>query len=227
MRKSSLHPVIRPTIQAGFRQSSAMFMLCTLLAGTAGNALGQEAGAQNVSSESVLEEVLVTAQRREQNAQDVPISMTVLDQEQVDNANIINGSDLATFTPSLQANNRFGADATTFQIRGFTQELRTTSSVGVYFAEVIAPRGANTSSSGDGAGPGDFFDLANVQVLKGPQGTLFGRNTTGGSVLLTPQKPTDELEGYVEISGGNYDMERAQFVVNVPVSDSVRFRIDT
>lgn len=172
----------------------------------------------------VLEEVIVTARRREEMLQDVPVSMTVFNQRQLDDANIINAGDLAAYTPSLQSNTRFGADNTTFAIRGFSQELRTTASVGVYFAEVIAPRGANSQQSGDGAGPGDFFDLQNVQVLKGPQGTLFGRNTTGGAVLLTPQRPTDELEGYLEVSAGNFDMWRSQGVLNLPVSDSVRLR---
>ncbi|HHX83305.1 MAG TPA: TonB-dependent receptor plug domain-containing protein, partial [Pseudomonadaceae bacterium] len=171
-----------------------------------------------------LEEIIVTARRREERLQDVPVSMTVLNQQQMDNANIFNAADLATYTPSLQANNRFGSDATNFAIRGFSQELRTTASVGVYFAEVVAPRGANTVQSGDGAGPGDFFDLENVQVLKGPQGTLFGRNTTGGAVLLSPKKPTDEFEGYAEVSIGNYDMKRAQGVINIPVSDNFRMR---
>ena len=96
--------------------------------------------------------------------------------------------------------------------------------MGVYFAEVVAPRGANTQNSGDGAGPGDFFDLQNVQVLKGPQGTLFGRNSTGGAILITPQRPTEELEGYLEGSAGNYDMWRTQGVFNTPAGDRVRLR---
>ncbi|WP_317930879.1 TonB-dependent receptor [Halioxenophilus sp. WMMB6] len=184
--------------------------------------------AQSSSSQAdslILEEIVVTARRREESAQDVAISMTVFNQDQLDKANIVNAGDLATVTPSLQANNRFGGDNTTFAIRGFSQELRTTASVGVYFAEVIAPRGANSQQSGDGAGPGDFFDLANVQVLKGPSGTLFGRNTTGGAVLLTPQKPTDEFEFYVEGSSGNYDMYRQQAVVNLPISDNFKVRL--
>lgn len=171
-----------------------------------------------------LEEIVVTARRREERLQDVPVSMTVMSQDQMHNRNIVNAGDIATYTPSLHASSRFGSDSTTFAIRGFSQELRTTSSVGVYFAEVIAPRGANVTQSGDGAGPGDFFDLENVQVLKGPQGTLFGRNTTGGAVLLAPKKPTDELEGYVEGSIGNYDMHRVQGVINVPVADNFRMR---
>ncbi|MYM63924.1 TonB-dependent receptor [Pseudomaricurvus sp. HS19] len=172
-----------------------------------------------------MEEIVVNARRREERAQDVPISMTVISSDMINNSNITNAEDVATYTPSLVVNNRFGSDSTNFAIRGFSQELRTTSSVGVYFAEVVAPRGANTTQSGDGAGPGDFFDLENVQVLKGPQGTLFGRNTTGGAVLLTPKKPTDEYEGYLEGSAGNYDMKRVQGVANLPLTESFKVRL--
>ncbi|AXQ30052.1 TonB-dependent receptor [Solimonas sp. K1W22B-7] len=173
----------------------------------------------------MIEEILVTAQRREENLQDVPISITVFSQEQITNANMTNSADLARYTPSLSANSRFGPDNASFTIRGFTQDLRTTASVGTYFAEVIAPRGQSTQTSGDGAGPGSLFDLQNVQVLKGPQGTLFGRNTTGGAILLVPQKPKDEFEGYVELTGGDFTAQRAQGVLNVPVSDDFRFRL--
>lgn len=177
------------------------------------------------ASGRVLEEVIVTARRKMESIQDVPISMTVLDQRQINAANLSSAGDLSLITPSLQSNNRFGPDSTQFSIRGFTQEGRTTASVGTYFAEVIAPRGANTSVSGDGAGPGDLFDLENVQVLKGPQGTLFGRNTTGGAVVLTPVKPTDQLEGYLEASAGNYGMWRTQGVINIPMTDWARLRL--
>lgn len=173
----------------------------------------------------VLEEVVVHARRREERLQDVPVSMTVFSQSEISNRNIVTAGDLATYTPSLSVNDRFGADNTSFSIRGFTEEMRTTSSVGVYFAEVVGARGGNTTSSGNGAGPGAFFDLQSVQVLKGPQGTLFGRNTTGGAVLVMPQKPTDEFEGYIEASLGNYDMQRLEAVVNVPINDRVRLRL--
>jgi len=174
---------------------------------------------------ALVEEIIVTAQRREERAQDVPISITVFDQAQLANANVNDASDLVKYTPSLTANARQGTDNSTFAIRGFTQELRTTASVGVYFAEVIAPRGQYTQPSGDGAGPGDFFDLQNVQVLKGPQGTLFGRNTTGGAVLIVPRKPTDVFEGYAEASGGNFAARRGQAVLNVPVADWFKLRL--
>src|SRR5439155_18259407 len=111
-------------------------------------------------------------------------------------------------------------------LRGFVQETGTAPSVGVYFADVVAPRGPSQGfPAGDGAGPGMFFDLQNVQVLKGPQGTLFGRNTTGGAVLLVPNKPTDHLGGYAELSIGNYNMRRVQGVLNLPLTDTVRLRV--
>ena len=172
-----------------------------------------------------LGEIIVTAQRRDENLQDVPISITVFDQETLAKANITNSSDLALYTPSLSTNQRFGADNATFSIRGFTQELRTTASVATYLAEVVAPRGQSAQTSGDGAGPGTMFDLQNVQVLKGPQGTLFGRNTTGGAVLLVPNKPTDEFGGYVELSGGELGTKRAQGVVNWPLADGFKVRL--
>jgi len=175
-----------------------------------------------------LDEVIVTARRTEESLQKVPIAMTVFNQEMLNERNVTNGADLAVYTPSLTANTRFGADSTTFAIRGFTQELRTTASVAVYFADVVAPRGGGFVTGGDGAGPGAFFDLQNVQVLKGPQGTLFGRNTTGGAIQLTPQEPTYNFEGYLEESIGNFNLRRHQGVVNIPISDTVqaRFGID-
>lgn len=172
-----------------------------------------------------ISEVIVTARRIEERLQDVPISMTVFNQEQLTSRNVISSSDLATFTPSLSANTRYGSDNALFAIRGFSQEIRTTASVATYFADVVAPRGGGSTQSGDGAGPGMFFDLQNVQVLKGPQGTLFGRNTTGGAVLLVPQKPTARNEGYVEQSWGDYDLKRTQIVVNTPINDWARVRL--
>ena len=184
-------------------------------------ALAQEAAEASAEGEAII----VTAQRMEQRLQDVPISITVLDQTQLENNNITNMKDLAGITPGLSLNSRFGSDATTFSIRGFSQEIRTYSTVGTYFADVVAPRGSGHQGGGDGAGPGALFDLQNVQVLKGPQGTLFGRNTSGGAVLLVPRRPTDRLEGYVEGSVGDYAMRRFQGVINLPLADTFRVRL--
>jgi iron complex outermembrane receptor protein len=171
-------------------------------------------------------DIVVTARRIEERLQDVPISITVLNQDQLANANVVNAQDLATVTPSLSTNNQFGSENSSFAIRGFVQDIGTQQSVGTYFNDVVAPRGfSNGLVAGDGAGPGSFFDLQNVQVLKGPQGTLFGRNTTGGAVLLVPQRPTDDFEGYVQGGVGNYDMRRVQAVVNLPLGDQAALRL--
>ncbi len=176
--------------------------------------------------EGGLTDVIVTARRVEERLQDVPISISVFNQQQLNNLNIVSTQDLATYTPSVSVNNNFGTLNTAFAIRGFVQDIGTQPAVGVYFADVIAPRGAsNNIPIGDGAGPGNFFDLQNVQILKGPQSTLFGRNTTGGAILMVPQKPTGKQEGYIEYSYGNYAMNRIQAVVNLPLSDIMRFRI--
>lgn len=169
-------------------------------------------------------DIVVTARRTEERLQDVPISITVFNQEQLAARNIVNSTDLAAYTPSLAANSRFGTEKASFAIRGFTQDLNTAPTVGVYFAEVVAPRLASNITSGNGAGVGAMFDLQNVQVLKGPQGTLFGRNTTGGAILLVPQKPTDNFEGYVEGTIGNHDARRVQAVVNVPLAETFKIR---
>lgn len=200
-----------------------------LLAATAlGMSLATPAWAQDSHSGASDDSgvIIVTARRTEERLQDVPISITVLNQQELTNRNIVNAQDLAAYTPSLSVNSNFGAENSTFAIRGFVQDIGTAPSVGVFFADVVAPRGGSVGfPSGDGAGAGSFFDLQNVQVLKGPQGTLQGRNTTGGAVMLVPQKPTSKLEGYVEGSIGNYDMRRIQGVINIPLSDMFRARI--
>lgn len=171
-------------------------------------------------------DIIVTARRTEERLQDVPISISVFSQEQLSNQNINTAMDIAKYTPSLSANGAFGNDNTTFAIRGFVQDIGTAPSVGTYFADVVAPRGGGVGIPfGDGASAGSFFDLQNVQVLKGPQGTLQGRNTTGGSVIFVPRKPTSELEGYVEGSIGNYAMRRVEAVLNVPLGDKFRMRL--
>ena len=199
----------------------------TMLAATALSSLfASPALAQDAQSAENRDagDIVVTARRVEERLQDVPISITVFSQEQLANRNIVNSTDLAIYTPSLAVNSRFGTEKASFAIRGFTQDLNTAPTVGVYFADVVAPRLASNITSGGGAGVGQMFDLQNVQVLKGPQGTLFGRNTTGGAILLVPQKPTDRLEGYVEGTYGSYNTRRVQAVLNIPLSDSFKLR---
>jgi iron complex outermembrane receptor protein len=184
------------------------------------------ASAAPSASSTGLDSIVVTARRREERLQEVPISIKVFNQRQIAAHNIVTATDLANYTPSLSVNTDFGSENTTFAIRGFVQDLGTQPSVASYFADVVAPRGgSNDIPAGDGLIAGTLFDVQNVQVLKGPQGTLFGLNTTGGAVLVVPQKPTSQYGGYIEGGYGNYDEKEVQAVVNMPFSDTVRFRL--
>jgi iron complex outermembrane receptor protein len=189
-----------------------------------GQAVAQDGGSNEGAADDGT--IIVSARRVDERLQDVPISITALSADRLNNLNITGAESLAKFVPGLIATSRYSPEQASFSIRGFTQELRTSASVGTYFGEVVAPRGGGASiSGGDGAGPAYLFDLQSVQVLKGPQGTLFGRNTTGGAILLIPNNPTDRVEGYLEGSYGNFNMFRIQGVLNIPVSDSIRLRI--
>ena len=195
-----------------------------LLAGVAiaGAAITTPALAQ--SSDAGAADIIVTARRTEERLQDVPISITVLNQQQLTQRNIAIATDLATYTPSLSVNQRFGPEKASYSLRGFNQDANTAPTVGVYFAEVVGVRAQGGTTSGNTVGAGAFVDLQNVQVLKGPQGTLFGRNTTGGAILLTPAKPTDTLGGYVEGTYGNYDQKKISGAINVPLAETFKVR---
>jgi iron complex outermembrane receptor protein len=198
--------------------TTSCHLFATICALMASPAYAQEAGSENSG------DIIVTARRMEERLQDVPISITVFSQQQIADRNIVNAADLASYTPSMGVSQRFGPEKASFSIRGFVQDLATSPSVGVYFADVVAPRSQGGTTSGNQAPVGSFMDLQNVQVLKGPQGTLQGRNTTGGAVLLVPNKPTGRLEGYVEGSVGDYNLWRAQGMINIPLADTFKVR---
>ena len=170
---------------------------------------------ESASDNEAAGDIIVTARRVEERLQDVPISITVLNQgggTEPQHHHRDRARDLhAVALDQSAVRTRQGLVR---GIRGFSQIDTTSPTVGVYFADVVALRANAGTTSGNGAGPGQFFDLQNVQVLKGPQGTLFGRNTTGGAILLVPQRPKDKFEGYVEGSVGNYDLWRVQAVIN-------------
>jgi iron complex outermembrane recepter protein len=197
-----------------------VFSAFTLLLGDPAFAADSEEDTAPAPGETLNDEaIVVTARRFEEKLRDVPIAITAYTQDQLTERNVTSANDIAAFTPSLVANPRFGIENSSFSIRGFIQDVFTMPTVGVYFAEAIAPRGASSITAGEGAGPGSFFDLQNVQVLKGPQGTLFGRNTTGGAILLVPRKPENAFGGYGEASFGNYNMTKFSAVLNVPVGE--------
>ena len=163
-------------------------------------------------------DIVVTAQRREERNQDVPIAITAFSNERLQQQNITTGQDLNGVVPSLLvgANGQATRDVAAYTLRGAPPTYQGGSSVVVYLNEVPLPQAFSTNQQG---GPGNYLDLENLQALAGPQGTLFGRNTIGGAVLLVPRKPSNNYEGYFEISRGNYDYIGLEGVVNAPVID--------
>lgn len=188
---------------------------------SAEEAAGASTAAPSDSADSVLSEVTVTAQRRSENLQKVPISITVLSPSEISKQNIVAPQDLNSHVPSLSVGSvSVMRDSAIYQIRGLGQTPAGDPSVVTYFAEVPS----------DATGPGFLYDLQNVQVLKGPQGTLFGRSTTGGAVLLQPVKPGNEFSGYADVSLGEYNMRRVQAAVDLPFISDVflaRLAIDS
>jgi iron complex outermembrane receptor protein len=168
------------------------------------------------------EDIVVTARRVEESLQDVPVAIIALSQNNLNERAISNSFDLAKSVPGLVTNADSGnATLPSFSIRGRGQFFgAATGSVETYLADVplSAPFQIPTL-------PPQFFDLASVQVLKGPQGTLFGRNTTGGAVLFVPQAPKDTFEGYVRGQLGTYSNRQLEAAVNLPLGDIGALRV--
>jgi len=150
-----------------------------------------------------LEEVVVTARRVEENLQRVPVTVTALSGEQLKRQNIVAPNDLQFAAPSVMVAPSVSRVGGGFTVRGLP------SGVVTYFAEV--PGGPTTLST-------PYFDLNSVQVLNGPQGTLFGRTAAAGAVLVTPRRPEMEAYGgYLDVSTGDYGRLQATAVVNAPL----------
>ncbi|MDX3885164.1 MAG: TonB-dependent receptor [Sphingomonas sp.] len=173
------------------------------------------ADARRGVGEAEIGDIVVTARRHEEVLQEVPVAITALSGDALAERSVVSVDQLRNFAPALNVSGQDRGDAT-FYIRGQGPGVlgggqRNFTSVATYFAEVPTPI----------AGSGMFYDLANVQVLKGPQGTLFGRNTTGGAVLFEPTKPTFDLGGYVKGSYGNYDYHELEGVLNLPIVEDL------
>jgi len=181
-----------------------------LLAGatfTAAPALAQDSAGEEASSG----EIIVTARRREENLATVPAAITAFGAEALVERSIKSDSDLQLVAPGLTIRQTQGQNSLTYSIRGQTADTfsGSPSAVIAYLNEVPLTV----------AGASSFYDLANVQVLKGPQGTLFGRNATGGAVLYNSAKPTNQLEGRIAGRLGNLNLREIEGMINIPVVD--------
>lgn len=182
--------------------------LTSILAATTILASGATAYAQASDNGSGLDEIIVTAQKREQSLQDVPISVTALSAEALDAARIENAVDLQFNTPNLflSANRNITIRGVGSQSFGGSND----TNIGVLNNNVFLQVGSTF---------GEFFDLERVEVMRGPQGTLQGRNTTGGVINFISRKPTDEFGGYITLQGESYSGIRATAALNLPIND--------
>jgi iron complex outermembrane receptor protein len=171
---------------------------------------------------SGIEDIVVIARRRQENVQSVPIAITALSPQKMERLNITRDSDVYKTTPGVGGHSNF-PNLTYVAIRG--QDGK--GAVVPYQNEVPQPSQGINDPYGVGiGGPAMFYDMESVQVLKGPQGTLFGRNTTGGAILYQTAKPKNEFGGSITLGYGNYNNKEATAVLNAPlVDDKVLLRV--
>jgi iron complex outermembrane receptor protein len=177
------------------------------------------ASAQSAPATSTLQEVVVTAQKRSQNIQDVPISVTAVGKTGLASIGLQDISKLASQVPSLQVI-QYSPTVTSFNIRGVSQNDYTDSQEGP-----IAFYNDGVYIGSSGAIDGMIFDTDQAEVLRGPQGTLFGRNATGGLIQVSSAKPTKEFEAYGTATFGSYGEIGTVSAISGPINDAVRMRV--
>ena len=161
-----------------------------------------------------LQDIVVTARRSAESAQRVPIAITTITASSLERLSVRDVVDIQRVTPGLFISSQNSGGRAKLAIRGQTEadsRISTDASVGVYIDGVPLVRSYGLRAS--------LVDLAQVEVLKGPQGTLFGKNTTGGALNITTQHPTYQLGGYVDLLYGTYDNRQVIGVVNLPIVD--------
>jgi iron complex outermembrane receptor protein len=201
---------------ATLRASLLISSICTtVLAQTP--PVAPPASKSTAASTGKLEEVVVTAQRRQQRLQDVPLAVTVLTGKQLAAGQTTSTKDLIRLIPNMVGGNNVGqGSANVYYIRGLgqTQSFSTFEpQVGTYVNDIyISRQNANNFS---------LFDVQDIQVLRGPQGTLFGRNSTGGAIVVTLDPPRDTFGGFTEFSGGDRSRVTGRFSVDMPITPQI------
>ncbi|MGC1460486.1 MAG: TonB-dependent receptor [Steroidobacteraceae bacterium] len=193
--------------------SYAVALVC-LVCGTAAYAQAPPASSQE------LEEVVVTAQRVETSLQQTPLAVTAITAGTLERQGTENLMDLQTFTPSLEINARPGQGTALagLAIRGMgVNTTDSNATVGIYVDDVYDPSNYGTAMG--------LLDVQGIEVLRGPQGTLFGRNSIAGAVLYNTVKPSQTLEGYLEGTVGNENRYEVQGAVNLPIGTEVAIRL--
>lgn len=194
---------------------SAAMTTCAMAAGGANAQQSERANA--TPAEQGLSEIVVTAQRREENLQDVPIAATAFSGEALQDKGVERLADLQFAAPSLSVTD--SGLTQSVNIRGIgiaSGSPAVANGVATYIDGIFQPPVLTTSS---------FYDIQSVEVLRGPQGTLVGSNSTGGAVFVTTQNPTtDRVKGFLQGSYGTFDEVTAQGALNLPITDTLAVR---
>jgi iron complex outermembrane receptor protein len=190
-----------------------------LLAAAGAAAVAPAVMAQDAARSGGLEEIIVTAQKRVESAQTVPIALSVFDSAALEEANIDRIEEIVLRTPNFTMM-RVNVGEPQFYIRGVGSNSDSAAgdpTVGVFQDEIYVGRISGAAF--------DVFDMQRVEVLRGPQGTLFGRNTSGGAVNFVPNRPDQETFASAELSFGNYDYIEGRAVLNGGLTDSLAGRL--
>ncbi|WP_037446934.1 TonB-dependent receptor [Sphingobium chlorophenolicum] len=186
-------------------------------------AFAQEAAAPQAAAQPDYgSDIIVTATRRETTLQSTPLAVSAFGQAQLDRQQVKDVTDLARFVPSLQFNQQGDQSAVLLTLRGIGNDSAYTEvadpEVAIYVDGIYSPRSQGASVL--------MYDMERVEVLRGPQGTLFGRNATVGALSLISAKPKlGQFEGNVEVTAGNYDRLGVRGAINIPVTDTLAFRV--
>jgi iron complex outermembrane receptor protein len=176
-------------------------LLAAGLPATADRALAQGEVAISTRRAATVEEIVVTAQKREESLQDAPLSVTALTGEMLEQAGYSNVNDIRTFVPNLNMHTNAGGNTgTTVSIRGMATGdpiVNFEPAVGIYTNGLYVSKSVGSLF--------DSPDLERIEVLRGPQGTLYGRNTIGGAINIIPRRPGEDPEAILTLGGGNYD----------------------
>jgi len=190
--------------------------------GAASVAQAQTAASQ--ASQGGLEEVVVTARKRAERIEDIPTSVSFFDEQYLKDLDVTSGKDLTRITPGIYVIDNGSGFNDEFLIRGegASRQNNAETGSGLYRNGMFIPGG---NAGGRNYVPIDFFDVGSVTVLRGPQGSYFGRNALGGAVNIVSQRPGREFGGYIDLEHGTNDSSRVGGVVNLPVSDSLALRV--
>jgi iron complex outermembrane receptor protein len=155
------------------------------------------------AQDGMLEEVIVTATKREAGLQDIAVTVNAFTEETILNAGINSTEDIAILTPSLNVTSNTSPFSARVSIRGVGTSQTDPAlepSVGIFVDGIYFSR--------SGLGMSELTDIQRVEVLQGPQGTLYGKNTNAGAISITTKKPNlEQTEGYIEVTAGNYDLQ--------------------